>query len=147
MVIANSPSSRARARACLCPSATTRPELGRSGSGGGTVAPTQRRRRRGTQNTTRALRRLGASPARRSLRLSLARDATAALRGVMAVGDPGPAGSGAPRVARASLPAVAVMCHLALRYAAVWILLGNLRIPPPTHHVPIRRCWNSALGD
>jgi len=66
------------------------------------MAQTQRRRRRGAQDTTRTPRRSGYSPTRRSVLPSLARSATVALRNLMAVGYPGPTCRGASCAPRAT---------------------------------------------
>ena len=66
------------------------------------MAQTQRRRRRGAQDTTRTPRRSGYSPTRGSVLPSLARSATVALRNLMAVGYPGPTCSGAYCAPRAT---------------------------------------------
>ena len=91
------------------------------------MAQTQRRRRRGAQDTTRTPRRSGYSPTRGSVLPSLARSATVALRSLMAVGYPGPTCSGAYCAPRATtLPVMSppgTSCGWLFRHLRIPLLL------------------------
>ena len=107
------------------------------------MAQTQRRRRRGAQDTTRTPRRSGYSPTRGSVLPSLARSATVALRNLMAVGYPGPTCSGAYCAPRATtFPVMSppgTSCGWLFRHLRIPLLLPLS--PHRTTKKPCRRTY------